>query len=173
MRPAPRPSARIQTGSLALLVAVLAAAVGSPAAYATDEVGAGMLACADLGVDSERLACFDRLAAQLRAGKKHPAPVVAPPAREVFGLKAAPPKPAAKAVERTELNSVSARVASLRPLPHGGMTVELDNGQSWQQLGNIDLELDVGDTVTIARGALGSFMLTTPHKRIAKVTRLH
>jgi hypothetical protein len=91
----------------------------------------------------------------------------------VFGLRAAPEKPTArKPVERSELESVSARVTLLREHPHGGVTVELDNGQSWQQLGNTDLQLDVGDTVKISRAALGSFSITSPHNRVAKVTRI-
>jgi hypothetical protein len=91
----------------------------------------------------------------------------------VFGLKAAPERlTARKPVERSELESVTARVTSLREHPHGGVTVELDNGQSWEQLGNTDLQLDVGDTVKISRAALGSFSLTTPRSRIAKVTRI-
>ena len=32
--------------------------------------------------------------------------------------------------------------------------------------------LDVGDTVKISRAALGSFSLTTPRRRVAKVTRI-
>jgi hypothetical protein len=159
--------------SLNCLGMLVAVAVGSAPAHATDDLSSGLLGCASLGVDSERLTCYDRLAARLGTHKDHPqAAVAAPPAKEVFGLKAAPERPVAKTVEHSELNSVSARVTSLRARSQGGVTVELDNGQSWEELGNTDLELEVGDTVTIARGALGSFRLTTPHKRIAKVTRV-
>jgi len=148
--------------------------VGSQPVRAADEVSSGVLVCSGLGVDSERLACYDRLADRLHADKDHSPPAVAAaPAKEVFGLRAAPERPTAgKPVERSELESVSARVTSLREHPHGGVTVELDNGQSWQQLGNTDLQLDVGDTVQISRGALGSFSMSTPHKRVAKVTRI-
>jgi hypothetical protein len=140
---------------------------------AADEASSGVLACAALGVDSERLQCYDLLAARLHADKNHLSPPVAPaPARELFGLRAAPEKPAPKPLERVELNSVSARVTSVRQRPQGGVLVELDNGQLWQQLGNRDLLLEVGDNVTIARAVLGSFSITTPHKRIAKVTRI-
>jgi hypothetical protein len=152
---------------------LVAAAMGAAPGHAADDLGLGLLGCASLGVDSERLACYDRLAAGLRMQKDHPrAAVPAPPAKEVFGLKAAPERPAAKSVEHSELNSVRARVTSLRARSQGGVRVELDNGQSWEELGTTDLELEVGDSVTIARGALGSFLLTTPHKRIAKVTRV-
>jgi hypothetical protein len=50
--------------------------------------------------------------------------------------------------------------------------LELDNGQSWQQLGTANLSLDVGDTVKISRAVLGSFWLSTPQNRGSKVTRL-
>lgn len=171
MRLATRPVHRAQLGCLGFLAAVL---VGSQSVRAADEVSSGVLICAALGVDSERLACYDRLADRLHADKNHPPPPVAvAPAKEVFGLRAAPEKPAArKPVERSELESVSARVTLLREHPHGGVTVELDNGQSWQQLGNTDLQLDVGDTVKISRAALGSFSITSPHNRVAKVTRI-
>jgi hypothetical protein len=146
---------------------------------AADEASSGVLACAALGVDSERLQCYDLLAARLHADKKlhadknHLSPPVPPaPARELFGLRAAPEKPAPKPLERVELNSVSARVTSVRQRPQGGVLVQLDNGQLWQQLGNRDLLLEVGDNVTISRAVLGSFSITTPHKRIAKVTRI-
>ncbi|MDB6092154.1 MAG: hypothetical protein JWN85_4938 [Gammaproteobacteria bacterium] len=140
---------------------------------AADEASSGVLACAALGVDSERLRCYDLLAARLHADKNPLSrPVPPAPAKEVFGLRAAPEKPAPKALERAELNSVSARVTSVRQRPQGGVLVELDNGQLWQQLGNTDLLLEAGDNVTIARAALGSFSITTPHKRIAKVTRI-
>jgi hypothetical protein len=148
--------------------------MGSQSVRAADEVSSSVLVCAGLGVDSERLACYDRLADRLHTDKNHLPPSVAvAPAKEVFGLRAAPEKPAArKPVERSELESVSGKVTSLHEHPHGGVTVELDNGQSWQQLGNTDLQLDVGDTVKISRAALGSFSIASPHKRVAKVTRI-
>jgi hypothetical protein len=170
LRLATRPVARAQLGCLGFLAAVL---VGSHPVLAADEVSSAVLVCAALGVDSERLACYDRLADRLHADKNHSPPPVPPaPAKEVFGLRA-PEKPTArKPVERSELESVSATVTSLHEHPHGGVTMELDNGQSWQQLGNTDLQLDVGDTVKISRAALGSFSITSPHKRVAKVTRV-
>ena len=111
-----------QLGCLAFLAAAL---VGSQPVRAADEVSSGVLVCAALGVDSERLACYDRLADRLHADKNHqPPPVPAAPAKEVFGLRAAPERPTApKPVERSELESVTARVTSLREHPHGGVTV--------------------------------------------------
>src|SRR3979490_90258 len=131
LRLATCPADRAQLGCLAFLVAVL---MGSQSVRAADEVSSSVLVCAGLGVDSERLACYDRLADRLHTDKNHLPPSVAvAPAKEVFGLRAAPEKPAArKPVERSELESVSGKVTSLHEHPHGGVTVELDNGQSWQ-----------------------------------------
>lgn len=164
-----RPVRRAPVGCLSLLVAL---SVGSQDVYAADDVSSSLLACAALGNSSERLGCYDRVADRLRSDRSHQPAPVADPAKDMFGMKAPTEPPAAKAAERSALNSVSARVTSLREGPQGGVTLELDNGQAWQQLGSSDLRLDVGDTVKISRAALGSFWLTTPAKLGARVTRI-
>jgi hypothetical protein len=156
-------------GCLSLLLGLSA---GAQSAYAADDVIASLLACTALGNSSERLACYDRLADRLRSDKNDQPTSGADPATDMFGMKAPPEPPAAKAIERSALDSVSARVTSLREGPYGGVVLELDNGQVWQQLGSSDLKLDVGDAVKISRAALGSFWLTTPAKLGARVTRI-
>jgi hypothetical protein len=167
-----RPVCRARIAFLALLTAVSVGSQVACAQGAAGDVNSTLLACAALGTDSERLACYDRLADRLRAGQGRQAAPVGDPAKDMFGLKAPTEPPAAKAVERSALASVSARVTSVRQGLQGGVTLELDNGQTWQQLGSSDLRLDVGDTVKISRAALGSFWLTTPAKLGARVTRI-
>ena len=132
-----------------------------------------VLGCAGLRDDSERLACYDRLAAQLSASTSlTPAPAAAP-AGEMFGLRSNSPAkpPAENPAERKALSSITARVVSLRELPQGGLLIGLDNGQSWVETSDGDLALKVGDAVKISRAAMGSFLLVT-HGRGGRVRRV-
>jgi hypothetical protein len=142
--------------------AVLAGAQG-PAA--TVSVSA-LKACAAIGTTTERLACYDQLAARAPAPLVAPASPAAPP-QESFGLHAAEhpaaPKPAA---------SLTATVLVLGVSANGRPTVALDGGELWE-LDGPDPLLANGDSVTIKRSALGSFLMTTPTGRMHRVHRLH
>lgn len=99
-----------------------------------------------------------------------PAPAQTPSAQTgqaMFGLngRSAPTADAA-------LRSITARVIRLRALGPGGFTMELDNGQTWEQVESTELHLQEGDTVKIARAALGSFWLTTSSHRGSRVKRV-
>jgi hypothetical protein len=52
------------------------------------------------------------------------------------------------------------------------MTVTLDGGALWELVDDSDPLLAVGDTVTIKRAALGSYLMSTPTKRTHRVRRL-
>jgi hypothetical protein len=67
--------------------------------------------------------------------------------------------------------TLEARVVALGSLD-GQMTVSLDGGGLWELLGDSDPLLAVGDTVTITRAALGSYLMHTPTKRTHRVRRL-
>jgi hypothetical protein len=71
------------------------------------------------------------------------------------------------------LDVLLAKVVALRALPQGGVLIDLDNGQRWQQTGlELDLLLRVGAAVKIRRASFGSFMLSTTTGRMARVKRL-
>ncbi len=55
--------------------------------------------------------------------------------------------------------------------PSGRMTVSLEGGAVWQ-MDDSDPLLAVGETVTITRAALGSYLMHTPSKRTHRVSRL-
>jgi hypothetical protein len=55
--------------------------------------------------------------------------------------------------------------------PNGHSIVTLDGGQLWE-LDEADPLLATGDSVTIKRAALGSFLMTTGSGRIHRVRRL-
>jgi hypothetical protein len=68
--------------------------------------------------------------------------------------------------------TLTARVTGFRKGPDGRPRVLLDNGQSWEYEEDGDYLLAVGDSVTIQRASLGSFLLTTPAKLVHRVRRI-
>jgi hypothetical protein len=68
--------------------------------------------------------------------------------------------------------TLTARVTGFRKGPDGRPRVLLDNGQSWEYEEDGDYLLAVGDSVTIRRASLGSFLLTTPAKLVHRVRRI-
>jgi hypothetical protein len=88
-------------------------------------------------------------------------------AAQTFGLYAAEhPKPAVTAAPALE-----ARVAALGSSASGHMTVRLEGGALWE-LDDKDPLLSVGETVTIVRAALGSYVMHTASRRTHRVRRL-
>ena len=174
-----------------ILPAALPAFAASPPGGAQD--------CAAIAADAERLACFDKLyghpgapgAAGAPATPAGPAPsrgspaaaaapkgaaqaLAPPPAaapqptdKESFGLYAAehPTTPA------LSVESVSGHVIAFGNRTNGKRTLVLEGGGVWELIQD-DPVLAVGDLVTIRRAALGSFLLTTPGKRVHRVRRL-
>jgi hypothetical protein len=153
-----------------------------PAAVAA--APADLKQCAAIAADAARLACYDRLAgrdgsgpgvpASPAAGSPAPVPTAASvtpvaaasPPGQSFGLYAAehpapPPAP----------DTIEARVTEVGTSANGRTTVTLDGGQLWE-LFDADPLLAAGDTVTITRARLGSFMLQTPTKRSHRARRL-
>ena len=74
-----------------------------------------------------------------------------------------------KAVEVPQ--TLTVRVVKLGKTIDGKPTVTLEGGALWL-LDEKDPLLDVGDTVTISRGLLGSFLLETPTRRLHHVRRI-
>jgi len=123
-----------------------------------------------------------------------PPAVAAPPAAAAYPAPAVPAaaapaaaaKPAAAPVDAKSFGSypaehptapslsetLSARVTALGKTIDGRPTVTLEGGALWL-LDEADPLLAVGDTVTISRGALGSFLLETSTKRLHHVRRIH
>jgi hypothetical protein len=136
---------------------------------------AELKACAAMGTPAERLACFEHLAGGVPAvaqaqsvlapSAAAPSPAPAPP-KESFGLYSAehpaPPKPA---------EAFTGKVVGLGVSANGHPTVEIEGGQLWE-LDRADPLLASGDSVTVSRGALGSFLMTTPSGRTVRLHRL-
>jgi hypothetical protein len=179
--------------SVALLCLTTAARADSP-----PEESSGLVRCAGIAAPAARLACYDALAgrapepaaatADLSApATTHHAPAhaSAATANAQAALAAAAADPAnfgldMAHVERAERvpdapTSVRGEVKSVSQGGGAGGrgTVQLDNGQVWQFTeSGADGRVRVGDTVTIKRAALGSFLLVPPSKRSFHVRRI-
>jgi hypothetical protein len=182
--------------------AVLCAALGLPAAVSADAdtpatvPQSALHACAIIAAASERLSCYDRLSGRAvqsaAAAAPPPAAPAAPPAAVQASPAAAAPPPAAPpaaaaaaAVPPKEsfglyaaehpaprvASSLQARVVAVGNSASGRMTVSLEGGQLWE-LDDADPLLAVGETVSIHRAALGSFLMQTATKRTHRVHRL-
>jgi hypothetical protein len=67
--------------------------------------------------------------------------------------------------ERGGVEQLNATVTEVSTLAHGELLLTLDNGQVWQQkAGDRAMRIKVGDPVSIKRGSLRSFLLTSEAK---------
>jgi hypothetical protein len=140
------------------------------AASAQDTQLQGQLqSCARLQNSAERLSCYDRTVASI--GQSDAPPSASPEAMFGVGGQLLRENTPIKAVEREEIPSINAQVKGTRTLA-GVLLIDLDNGQTWQQMEDAALLLKAGDRVTITRGAFNSFRLSTASKRNARVKRL-
>jgi hypothetical protein len=185
-------------GSLgaALTALALPAAAGADPAAAVPQ--SALQACAAIAAASERLGCYDQLSGRdarstagvvpAAAAPVTAAPATAAPATMTSAAAAAPAAPASSAapvpppresfglyaVEHPTAPlapSLQARVISVATGSSGRMTVELEPGQLWE-LEDADPLLAAGDTVSIRRASLGSFLMETPTRRTHRVRRL-
>jgi hypothetical protein len=140
-------------------------------------------------VADERLACYDSLSRP----KSNPAPVA--PAAAASGASAAPApstatragaKAAAAAAPTADAKSfgltrhpppaeegpqrIQAKVTRVDTDRLGNVHVSLDNGQAWI-FNAPEALLRVGEPVTIKRGTIGSFLLTTASHHTYRVQR--
>jgi hypothetical protein len=155
-----------------LFSAMLLGATASADEPAT-RVPAELRSCVSIKRNTERLACFDRAIEVLEGAGAKSAPD-APSAESSFGLFAqAPAQTDTDTRARSQVDVLEARVAAISAGADGSAIIVLDNDQSWRQIsGSATLLLKVGDPVVIRRAALGSFQLSTPNGRSAKVKRV-
>jgi hypothetical protein len=159
----------------------------APVAVAV-EVDANELAhCAGLAAIETRVACYDAIArsALPRAGLAAPAAAVAaqaalekaaPAATPPAAGSADPNDPAKFGLTQRQLktpegpSSIKAIVSQITEDRLNNVSLVLENGQTWTFI-EPDPRVRPGDTVTIKRAALGSFLMITPSRRSYRVER--
>jgi hypothetical protein len=166
-----------------------------------DDVLEAMARCAAVADGQARLACYDAAAPRLKdALATPPASLGRPPTAQEqqswfgfdvgdlfgggssattsgeFGKERTPEVQATR--EREEIDSISAHVSDVAFTPFGQFIVFLANGQIWRQVqGDADRARFSSplkeNTVTISRGAFGSYSLTVnDSNHVFKVTRV-
>jgi hypothetical protein len=184
----------------ALSTAILATCAAGGALAKDTDVRSALAPCIDISSAADRLACYDKLAGRVSAPKAlaaapaaaSPSPAApAPAAPAAVASVAAAPAPTAAPTEedfgrskvrkaRTaassgappEIKSITAKVAAFGRSPNRRTQVTLDNGQIWEYQDDPDQLLSIGDSVTIKRATLGSFILLTPTKLSHRVSRI-
>jgi len=152
-----------------VLIAVSACIAGycalTPNATALAVSTEAMARCATIPADAERLTCYDRLA---RGGAPtDQAPMTPPPERpsQSFG-NVKPPT-----IKPQGPSHMEAKVVDIKTDSRGDALVQLDNDQTWT-VEDSPAVLQAGDAIVIKRAALGSFLMTTPTKRVYRVRRV-
>jgi hypothetical protein len=176
--------------ALAPMAATANAQQGSPAGGE----GAGLAplyACMSVAAVDARVACFDKAAADLKAGEAAGrVTVLTPKAIEqaqvaTFGAAdagvsavtsavRATSTPGATAIPRpAELNRVTLAVTAIEPAPGGNRRFVMENGQVWRQTDGLAIPR-VGQgpwTAEIRKAAVGSFLLKLDGKTAVRVQR--
>jgi len=144
----------------------------STIASAAEPVPAHIEACVSLRRDSERLACYDKAVAIMRAGGETAPP---PSAENMFGANSENAQADGSHAEakREELQQISGLVTSLRHLDDGMIQLELDNGQVWrQQDADVRLMVNTGDKITVVRASMGTFRIADKTGRFSRFKRV-
>jgi hypothetical protein len=148
----------------AVMLIVITAAHASEAALAS-----AILSCAGLPDEKAQLACYNRIAAELKPGAvpARQAPIAppqmpaAPPVQPSdFGKENLP----AQAYAPAQRDRIAAKVVDVAYNFFRIFTVTLDNGQVWRQVDSdtrkARFKNDRTETVTITRGFMDSYHLT-------------
>ena len=156
---------------LALILVALGCGVASaePDRGATPEALTAVYQCATVTTESERLACYDAAVRQLREAESQ-GDVVAVDRqqadsvrRESFGLSLPGLVNIFQGSGRhfEPIDNVQMEVANVGNAAGGRSRFVMANGQTWVQVDAQDARnVRAGDTITIHRGAFGSYFLT-------------
>jgi len=144
--------------------------------------------CASIADDAQRLACYDNafgrpqaVGAGSPAAGPAPAAAAAPAATvfvtdpvDEFGLSEAAKRARDPEKAKDTLpEQISAEVAKVSRRPTGEMVVTLESGQVWVQIETVSKAIvKPGDTVTIKKGALGSYLLVSANHVATSVRRI-
>jgi hypothetical protein len=147
----------------------LAGRVSAPNALAAAPAAASPAATSPAATSPSAASRAPAAAAAAAAVAAAPLPAAAP-TEEDFGRSKV--RKAASAGAPPEIKSITSKVAAFGRSPNRRTQVTLDNGQIWEYQDDPDPLLSVGDSVTIKRATLGSFILLTPTKLSHRVSRI-
>jgi hypothetical protein len=125
--------------------------------------------CAEVADNLERLTCYDR--------QNPPRQAAAPPRLPdaSFGVSAdlKRKQAAANPTMPREPDRITTKVVRVTEARPGDVQFEFDNGQVWQQTERrLESIAEIGDEITITRGALGSYFLVGKSKLSTRVKRV-
>ncbi len=183
---------RIEIGSILALAAIGFAAVAMGAERAVDL--SELARCAAISSANERLQCYDAMAAAAVPGLRGAGNSIQPPVAGAAGASAAgaavagatspppasvnPDDPVNFGLTPHQLKigpkgpeAIKAVVSTLTEDRQNHVYLLLDNEQTWSLL-DPDPHVRPGDSVTIKRASLGSFLMMTPSRRSYRVERV-
>ncbi len=121
--------------------------------------------CSVVTSAADRLACYDKAFGAPATPRNGAATT------QDFGLP--PDKPTREAAAAKKEEAISAAITAVDRRHDGKFVVTLANDQTWAQTeNNSQVELRVGDTVTVRRAALGSYLLVSKAGVGTRVKRL-
>ncbi|MCB1686403.1 MAG: hypothetical protein R3E82_09755 [Pseudomonadales bacterium] len=156
------------TRHFGVMVAVATVFTGTLQAQGTPQAGqdpvAEVLACGSQADDLTRLACYDRLHdAYLKQTSLKPSSPDRPVPDPAAGDPDRNRQEADFGVEHHQSNKSTSEITSavvrIERNALGGLVLTLENDQVWQQSDRSRIQVEVGDRVTISRGALSAFHL--------------
>jgi hypothetical protein len=164
-----------------LAVAVLAGCTALPASVLAAEVAASPThACARLQDRTQRLDCYDAAFARpADEASAQPATAASPaapsPAAEAnFGLTPLQIDRNAPGGGSAKSDYLASKVVAVKRGHDGQFTATLENGQVWVQIEiNSHANLAIGDSVTIRRAAMSSYLMVTPRGVGTRVRRIN
>lgn len=151
------------SGSLARRALLSLAAGCLPALASAEVLDDALRRCAKEHDQTQRLACFDALAASLPKIEADRFGMTADIKRQRDPV----------AVEQAKHEVLSGKIVGLRQAPRGEWIFTLDNQQVWLQAEpNASIQFAVGEAVHIEHGAMSSLWLVGDKHRMVRVKRM-
>ncbi|TWB38654.1 hypothetical protein [Nitrospirillum pindoramense] len=172
----------LMKAAAALSLAVAVAPAAPRMAMAADTLAT----CRAIGDATQRLACYDALAAAAATAPATPvasaapanAPAAAPPVPEDpvarFGKEKLPRTEEQRAQDDAEQQEeMHSTVAKSVALSYRLFAVTLENGQTWVSKEALTFDPKPGDEVRVMHGLLGSYSMVVGRSRVVKATRIN
>jgi hypothetical protein len=152
---------------------VLASLLSAVPAAAQEAPSSGLRACFAQQDAARRLACYDAEVGKMMNSGRAAEPAPADQGADQFGVGGPLLQKRLKAgTQPAEPHELTERVDAVTHRPNGEVVVRLANNQTWEQTEDgPNLKIEVGDSVKIDRGMLGSYWLSAHSSLVIKVRR--